>query len=64
MVRLAADISQRELAVQARVSQDLISKLENGHSDPSFRVLSRLVQVLDAEPGELFPDIYAREDEQ
>ena len=48
--RLAAGISQRELAVRARTSQGAISRIENGLEDPSFERFAQIMRVLGYSP--------------
>ena len=43
--RLAAGLSQRELARRAGVAQPLISSYENGHRQPGANVLLRLIRA-------------------
>ncbi len=42
--RLAANMSQQELAEKVGVNRSDISKLENGKSNPSYRMLCRLAK--------------------
>jgi transcriptional regulator with XRE-family HTH domain len=51
--RAANQLSQRELARQARVSNAYISHLENGRHEPSISVLCALAEQLRIRPEEL-----------
>ena len=52
--RLAAGISQRQLADKANVSVSNISRLESGfHPTPSLELLKRVAEVLDLDIAEL-----------
>ena len=53
-IRRRADLNQAELAERARVSVDMISKLEVGIAAPSFRTIKALAEALDVDPAELF----------
>ncbi len=51
--RDAADISQEELAFEAKVDRSYISQLENGHKSPTVDVLFRLCPILGMTVSEL-----------
>lgn len=42
--RNASGLSQKELAERTGIAQSDISKLENGHANPSLRTLKRLAE--------------------
>lgn len=54
--RHSAHLTQAELAERAQLSIDTIQKLETGGVGPSFKSISRLAEVLDIDPAELFTD--------
>lgn len=47
--REGRNLTQRDLAKQARVSVDIVGKIERAQASPSTRVLQRLAEALDAE---------------
>ncbi|MFB6110794.1 MAG: CBS domain-containing protein [Halodesulfurarchaeum sp.] len=51
--RTALDLTQRELADRAEVSQPLIARIESGDVDPRLSTLRRIVEALDAAEGEV-----------
>ncbi|MCX4274168.1 MAG: helix-turn-helix transcriptional regulator [Candidatus Gastranaerophilales bacterium] len=51
--RKALTLTQRELSIQADVSEDYIRFLENGRNTPTMAVLGRLADALKIEPHEL-----------
>ena len=51
--RLAAGLTQEELAEKAHSSATYISLLENGHQQPALAVLMALEEALNLQPGEL-----------
>jgi len=51
--RLAAQLTQQEVAERAEVDPVFISFLENGHRQPSLRVVLSLERTLGFDPGEL-----------
>lgn len=51
--RLAVPLTQQVLAERAEVDPVFISFLENGHRQPSLRVILSLERTLDFDPGEL-----------
>ena len=54
-LRLAAGLTQQELADVVKVRQATISDLENGRSQRvELALVDRLAKVLDVAPGELF----------
>ncbi|MGF1472007.1 MAG: helix-turn-helix domain-containing protein [Rubrobacteraceae bacterium] len=54
-LRLEAALTQRELATQAGVSQDLITRVENGRK-PHPTTVRKLAAALGVEPAELVRD--------
>ena len=50
MLRVVAGMSRLELAAKARMSVGSLSRLENGRSSPSPRVLARLIESLPMPP--------------
>ena len=42
-------LSQRQLAKLCNIQPSFLNMIENGHSDPSYKVFVRIFQVLDAE---------------
>lgn len=64
-MRKALDISQKELADMAGVSQSLVAKIESGKTEPSYRNVKHLFEVLhkalqDKQPELLAGDICTR----
>ena len=53
--RLAADLTQRQIADAVGVSQSVIAKIENGYRVPRDGLRVRLARVLGVEPHVLFP---------
>lgn len=51
--RLAAGVSQRELARRTGISHPHLVNIEHGRIDPSFSVLAQLAAGLDLRPDEL-----------
>jgi Zn-dependent peptidase ImmA (M78 family)/transcriptional regulator with XRE-family HTH domain len=49
--RLAADLTQGQLADKMGMTKQVISKYENGRSEPSSSVIVKLAQALSQEPG-------------
>ncbi|TDK37030.1 XRE family transcriptional regulator [Rhizobium deserti] len=47
-------LSQFQLAEQAGISKDMVSKIEIGASGASFRVIEKLATALRIDPAELF----------
>ena len=47
--RLAKKLTQKELAVQAGVSQTVIARLESGTNNPTIATVSRVASVLGKE---------------
>ena len=47
--RVAAGLSQAELAARAGVTQSVISAYESGHRQPALRTLAALIQAADHE---------------
>jgi transcriptional regulator with XRE-family HTH domain len=56
LTELRGDLSQSELAKQARVTRASISALEGGQQGISVETLCRLAAVLHVSPGALLPD--------
>lgn len=54
--RLAAGVTQEQLAARTGMRQSSISKLETTATNPSWRVVQRLAEALRADPRDLFPD--------
>lgn len=53
--RMAAGLTQQELAERIGTRQSAISRLENGSASPSFDMLGRLADALNVS-FEIFPD--------
>ena len=51
--RLAADLSQEDLAYEAGVNRSYMSKLENGSTFAGLEIIGKLADVLDIDPAEL-----------
>lgn len=51
--RLAADLSQEELAFQAGMKRSYLSDLERGTRNPTVRAVGRLAEALGVRPSEL-----------
>ncbi len=51
--RKAMRLTQRELSIQADVSEDYIRFLESGRNTPTMAVLGRLADALKVDPHEL-----------
>ena len=49
--RLAADLTQEQLADKVGMTKQVISKYENGKSEPNASVIMKLAQALNQEPG-------------
>ena len=58
--RLAKDMSQEELAAQAGVTREYISKLENNHSSPTVDTLLAICNALDIQASQLIARIEKR----
>ena len=65
-LRVAKELSQESLAVDAEVDRTHVSRIERGIENPTILVLARLADALDADvveffrppkPGERAPDI-------
>jgi transcriptional regulator with XRE-family HTH domain len=52
-LREARDLSQGELAKQARITREYVNKLEAGRYDPTVGVLQRLAKALRVKVTEL-----------
>jgi transcriptional regulator with XRE-family HTH domain len=55
--RLAAELSQEELAFESKVDRTYISELENGHKSPSVEILFRICPVLGMAASELIAQV-------
>lgn len=53
VLRIAAGISQEELAFRANMKRSYLSDLERGTRNPSIRALGRLAVALEVLPGRL-----------
>ena len=53
-LRTAADLTQQQLADQARIDVKYVADLEHGRRSPSLDVLGRLMEALDVAPSDLF----------
>lgn len=53
LFRIAAGLSQEELAFRASMKRTYLSDLERGTRNPSVRALGRLAHALDVPPGKL-----------
>lgn len=51
VARLAAGMTQEQLADAASTSVDFVSKMERGLHSPSLEILAALVQALSLDPG-------------
>jgi transcriptional regulator with XRE-family HTH domain len=60
-VRVAAEISQEALAVDAGVDRTYVSRLERGLENPTVAVLERLAIALSASIVEFFSPISSRQ---
>lgn len=56
LARQTKGYSMKELALRAKCSESLISKIENGHTNPSLPLVHRLVVVLETNISWLFED--------
>lgn len=54
-IREKRQLSMREVATRAGISQPFLSQIERGQSMPSMITVYRLAQTLDVTPGELLP---------
>ncbi|EPZ37779.1 helix-turn-helix domain-containing protein [Anoxybacillus ayderensis] len=55
-IRQMKGLSQAELSAIAKVSQSLISDIENGRVSPTLRVLQKLADALDTKLNELLKE--------
>lgn len=55
-IRQKKGMSQNELSTLAKVSQSLISDIENGRVSPTLRVLQKLADALGIHVNELLKD--------
>lgn len=53
-LRLAAGLSQVEVAARAKMSQPQVARIEQGAGDPQLSTLERLAEALGVEPVEMF----------
>jgi transcriptional regulator with XRE-family HTH domain len=58
--RLAADLTQEQLAFRAGVDRTYISQLENGHKSPTLDLLFRLCAALGVRASELIARVEER----
>lgn len=54
-LRVAAEMTQEELAHAASVDRGYISESETGDRNPSIWIIYRLARALNVEPGQLLP---------
>ncbi|GAS93859.1 XRE family transcriptional regulator [Mycolicibacterium canariasense] len=54
-IREKRQLSMREVAARAGISQPFLSQIERGQSMPSMITVYRLAETLDVTPGELLP---------
>lgn len=54
-IRERRQLSMREVATRAGISQPFLSQIERGQSMPSMITVYRLAETLDVTPGELLP---------
>ncbi|CAN5508083.1 XRE family transcriptional regulator [soil metagenome] len=54
-IREKRQLSMREVATRAGISQPFLSQIERGQSMPSMITVYRLAETLDVTPGELLP---------
>lgn len=59
-VRLAAGLSQTELAGLLGVSEDVVSNVERERTEPTIAVMFGLWLIFGKAPAELFPDLCER----
>jgi transcriptional regulator with XRE-family HTH domain len=56
--RVRMRLTQEALAERAKISTDMVSKIEGGSSGARFGVVSQLAEALGVDPAELFtPDL-------
>jgi len=53
-IRVKRELSQENLAVDARIDRTYVSRLERGLENPTIAVLERLAEALDSEIIEFF----------
>jgi transcriptional regulator with XRE-family HTH domain len=53
-LRVARDLSQEKLAVDAAIDRTYVSRLERGLENPTVRILERLAEALEAKISDLF----------
>ena len=51
--RIAANLSQKELANKAKITQPYYSDIERGRYDPRLKVFSRIAAILDIDMNNL-----------
>lgn len=56
-IRKEKDLYASEIARRAKVSNGLISRIENGRTIPSLPVLFSIIQALEVDPGSFFESI-------
>lgn len=52
-VRQEKNISQKELARKAEISQSYLSELEHNKKSPTLRQLCKIAEALNVKPGDL-----------
>lgn len=52
-VRINKNLTQIELARKAKISQSYLSELEHNKKSPTLRLLCKIAEALDVQPGEL-----------
>ena len=55
--RLAANHTQRSLALACDLTENCIRQLETGRRNPSGKVMLKVAQILNARPEVLFSDL-------
>lgn len=54
--RAISDISQKELAVKAGLSQSTVAQIENGRMDPSLKTAEKLAEALGVQVTTMLTD--------
>ena len=60
-LRLERELSQRELAVLAKVTQPELSRIESGRTNPNQRELQALARALGCAPDQLLDHVSVTE---
>lgn len=55
--RAELDVTQFQVAKKVGVDHSKLSRIENGHQDPTPEEIAALAKALDAQPHELFPTL-------